>query len=49
MNNKVILIKANKAISEGDYDTFINLLTDDVIWNLVGEQVLYGKFRYSII
>jgi uncharacterized protein (TIGR02246 family) len=41
--NKAILIKANEAITNGDYEGFISFCTDDTEWTFVGEQVLRGK------
>lgn len=42
-NNKEILIEANAAVTEGDYERFLSFSTDDVIWTFVGEETLNGK------
>lgn len=43
MDNKHILIKANKALTEGNYDEFINYCTEDIKWECVGERTFNGK------
>jgi uncharacterized protein (TIGR02246 family) len=43
MDNKEILVKANAAITRGDYEKFLSYCTDDTQWTFVGEQVLRGK------
>jgi uncharacterized protein len=43
MNNKVILEKANAAITEGDNEGFLLFCTDDVEWTFVGDKTLRGK------
>lgn len=42
-NNKIILKKANDAVSRGDYEEFLNCCTDDTKWTFVGDQILNGK------
>ncbi|MBB5621858.1 uncharacterized protein (TIGR02246 family) [Pedobacter cryoconitis] len=42
-NNKDILIKANAAITEGDYEGFLSYCTEDTVWTFVGEETLKGK------
>ena len=42
-NNKIILIKANEAVSKGDYEGFLQYCTEDTKWMFVGDQVLKGK------
>ena len=42
-NNKSILIKANEAVSNGDYEGFLAYCTEDTKWIFVGDQVLEGK------
>lgn len=42
-NNKTILIKANEAVSKGDYEGFLQYCTEDTKWTFVGDQVLEGK------
>jgi ketosteroid isomerase-like protein len=42
-NNKTILVKANAALTAGDYEGFLACCTDDTQWNFVGEQTLRGK------
>lgn len=43
MNHKTTLENANTAISQGNHETFLDYLTDDVRWNFVGDQILVGK------
>lgn len=47
MNHKTTLKNANKAIIQGDHETFLNYLSDDVRWNFVGNQILVGKEQIS--
>ena len=42
-SNKTILIKANEAVSKGDYEGFLEYCTEDTKWIFVGDQVLEGK------
>jgi ketosteroid isomerase-like protein len=42
-NNKTILIKANEAVSKGDYEGFLPFCTPDTHWTFVGEQTLQGR------
>ncbi|MDD7886749.1 nuclear transport factor 2 family protein [Flavivirga sp. 57AJ16] len=42
-NNKIILQKANEAVSKGNYEEFLQYCTDDTKWIFVGDQVLNGK------
>lgn len=42
-NNKSILIKANDAVSSGDYESFLEYCTEDTKWVFVGDQTLQGK------
>ena len=41
--NKIILQKANEAVSKGDYEAFLQYCTDDTKWIFVGAQILNGK------
>lgn len=41
--NKIILQKANEAVSKGDYEEFLQYCTDDTKWIFVGDQILNGK------
>ncbi|HBU78967.1 MAG TPA: ketosteroid isomerase [Muricauda sp.] len=41
--NKIILQKANEAVSKGDYEAFLQYCTDDTKWIFVGDQMLNGK------
>ncbi len=41
--NKIILQKANEAVSKGDYEEFLQYCTDDTKWIFVGDQMLNGK------
>ncbi len=41
--HKSILLKANAAIAEGDYEGFLAFCTEDTVWNFVGDEVLEGK------
>ncbi|MEH6307204.1 nuclear transport factor 2 family protein [Olivibacter sp. CPCC 100613] len=43
MNNKVILEKANAAITAGDYEGFLSFCTSDTEWTFVGDKILRGK------
>ena len=45
MNNRDILIKANEAISKGNYDEFSTYCTNDTKWVYVGDQTIVGKDR----
>jgi ketosteroid isomerase-like protein len=42
-NNKSILIKANEAVSKGDYEGILEYCTEDTKWIFVGDKVLKGK------
>jgi ketosteroid isomerase-like protein len=42
-NNKIILEKANAAISEGDNEGFLAFCSDDTEWTFVGDKTLRGK------
>ncbi|RYG30125.1 MAG: nuclear transport factor 2 family protein [Chitinophagaceae bacterium] len=41
--NKAILMQANAAIANGDYEGFLVYCSDDTQWNFVGDKILYGK------
>ena len=41
--NKIILKKANEAVSKGDYEEFLQYCTDDTKWIFIGGEVLHGK------
>jgi ketosteroid isomerase-like protein len=41
--NKEILEKANAAISEGDFEGFLTLCTEDTEWTFEGDRTLRGK------
>ena len=41
--NKATLEKANRAITQGDYDGFLSYCTDDTKWTFVSEKTLKGK------
>ncbi|MDC6390592.1 nuclear transport factor 2 family protein [Maribacter sp. PR1] len=41
--NKIILQKANEAVSKGNYEEFLQYCTDDTKWIFVGDQILNGK------
>lgn len=41
--NKTILQKANEAVSNGNYEEFLQYCTDDTKWIFVGDQILNGK------
>lgn len=43
MDNKSILLEANKAVTNGNHQGFLNFCTDDIVWNFVGDQILKGK------
>jgi ketosteroid isomerase-like protein len=42
-HNKLLLMKANDAVSKGDYEAFLDCCTEDTKWLFVGDQVLNGK------
>jgi uncharacterized protein len=42
-NNKAILEKANAAIAQGNYETFLSFCTDDTEWTFIGDKTLKGK------
>jgi ketosteroid isomerase-like protein len=37
-NNKMLLMKANEAVSKGDYEGFLEYCTEDTKWIFVGDQ-----------
>ncbi|WP_221393793.1 nuclear transport factor 2 family protein [Dyadobacter sp. NIV53] len=41
--NKIILQKGNAEISEGNYEGFLSLCSEDTEWTFVGDTVLKGK------
>ena len=41
--NKAFLKRANAAVTNGDYESFLSHCTDDVEWQFVGEQTPKGK------
>ena len=43
VNNKAILEKANKSITEGDNEGFLSFCTEDTEWTFVGDKTLKGK------
>lgn len=43
MNNKEILIAANRAVSNGNYEEFLEFCTEDTKWVFVGDSILKGK------
>ena len=43
MDNKTTLKKANAAITNGDYETFLSFCTEDTQWTFVGDTVFTGK------
>lgn len=42
-NNKEVLLKANKAVSAGDNEGFLDFCTDDVEWVFEGDITIKGK------
>jgi len=42
-NNKILLEKANAAITEGDNEGFLSFCTNDTEWTFVGDKTLQGK------
>ena len=42
-NNKIILEKANEAVTNGDNEGFLSFCTDDTEWTFVGDKTLCGK------
>lgn len=43
MSNRDILIKANEAFSQGDYEEFLTYCTHDTKWVYVGDRTIIGK------
>ena len=41
--NKEILERANAAISQGNFESFLELCTEDTVWTFEGERTLEGK------
>lgn len=42
-SNKLVLEKANAAITKGDYEEFLSFCSDDTKWIFVGDRTLEGK------
>ena len=42
MSNKSILKKANKAVSDGDYELFLSFCATDSNWVFIGDMELEG-------
>ncbi|MFC4308806.1 nuclear transport factor 2 family protein [Steroidobacter flavus] len=42
-SNKEILEQANSAITQGDFEGFLALCTEDTAWTFEGERTLNGK------
>jgi uncharacterized protein (TIGR02246 family) len=42
-SNKAILEKANAAVTNGDYESFLSFCTEDTEWTFLGDQTLQGK------
>ncbi len=42
-NNKAILEQGNAAITAGNNEGFLELCTNDTVWNFVGDKTLIGK------
>ena len=43
LNNKHTLEKANARVTNGDNEGFLAYCTEDVVWEFIGDQTLYGK------
>lgn len=43
LTNKVILEKANTAVTAGDNEGFLSFFTDDIKWIFLGDKILEGK------
>ncbi|TCD28726.1 nuclear transport factor 2 family protein [Pedobacter psychrodurus] len=43
MDNRNILISANRALLDGNFEQFISYCTDDIRWENVGENIFNGK------
>jgi uncharacterized protein (TIGR02246 family) len=41
--NKEILQQANAAITQGDFEGFLALCTEDTVWTFEGDRTLSGK------
>ena len=42
-SHKEILEKANAAITNGDFEGFLSLCTEDTVWTFEGDRTLRGK------
>lgn len=43
VKNKAILLEANAAVAEGNYEKFLSFCADDTEWIFVGDRTLKGK------
>lgn len=43
MSNQNIFINANKALSQGNYEQFIEYCSEDIKWQNVGKKTFNGK------
>lgn len=43
MENKEVLIAANKAVTNGNYEEFLSFCSEDTRWTFVGDISLNGK------
>jgi len=43
LNNKLILERANDAVSRGDNEGFLFFCSEDTVWTFVGDKTLIGK------
>nr|WP_320166038.1 nuclear transport factor 2 family protein [uncultured Methylophaga sp.] len=42
-NNKAVLLKANEAVADGDYEGFLSFCSEDTEWTFVGDTIIKGK------
>ncbi|KEO72281.1 nuclear transport factor 2 family protein [Anditalea andensis] len=47
-DKNVILKKFNKAFAEGDVDTILNYVSDNIIWNIKGDKLVKGKENFAV-
>ena len=43
IDNKQILLEANKHVAKGDHEGFLSFCTDDIKYSIVGDKTLNGK------
>lgn len=46
MTNKKLIEKINEEFSKGNNEFYLDYLTDDIRWNIVGMPTIYGKRNF---